>query len=346
MDIWLTDIVKSTMKKVSKSLFNNQKHQEDNIKNVVKQVSEHFNSNFLTNLIDTKQYKLITPISEAFGRVYSKFETNKPEYINSFNKYLKAIKEAVKTNFEVDNNYINKIQDTISEVKKITSDEPMYDNLIETLIDEEEELEEQPAFSGSRIDYDKPSLDYIGSGEGNQSHGWGLYYAQSKEVADNYRITFTGKYKISFKGKTYTYDDPEYHALYKLVNRTISIEQIKKDYKENIEELKEELQWAIQANVKASIEEYSKQLEKLKKEFKFFNSLSEKDVEEIKYAGGQVHKVELPEDEYLLDEQKLYTQQSPYIKKCLKKAFESVGQDIKELLYTGYVNHNATGGQL
>ena len=44
----------------------------------------------------------------------------------------------------------------------------------------------QRAFLASRVDYDTPSLEAIGTGEGNQAHGWGLYYALSKDVAEGY----------------------------------------------------------------------------------------------------------------------------------------------------------------
>ena len=340
MDIWLIDIVKSTMKKVSKSLFNNQKHQEDNIKNVVKQVSEHFNSNFLTNLIDTKQYKLIAPISEAFGRVYSKFETNKPEYINSFNKYLKAIKEAVKTNFEVDNNYIDKIQDTISEVKKITSDEPMYDNLIETLIDEEE-IEEQPAYAGSRVDYDKPSLDAIGSGEGHAAHGWGLYYAKNKDVASGYRDKFVpSEGYIITELKINGIDYIEYFGKFGW-NKSTLANDIEYDIKLNIckyviEQKKRTIKQSMIKVLKAFYEDIDyyisrfaqgeeiKRLEENRVSIKnIINNLSELPDSAFTYkiTKGQIHKVELPEDEFLLDEDKDFDEQSKYIQNALTKLY-------------------------
>lgn len=47
----------------------------------------------------------------------------------------------------------------------------------------------QKAYAGSRVDYDRPSLEAIGSG-GGQVHGWGLYYALNKDVAERYRETF------------------------------------------------------------------------------------------------------------------------------------------------------------
>ena len=118
----------------------------------------------------------------------------------------------------------------------------------------------QSAFAGSRVDYDRPSLEAIGSGEGNQAHGWGLYYALNKDVAERYREDFVGKNKISFKGKTYDNTMPEFDALYKLAESQISIEQIKKDYKDNLQELKEFLKEAQEYNSTQEIVEYSKQI--------------------------------------------------------------------------------------
>lgn len=41
-------------------------------------------------------------------------------------------------------------------------------------------------YTGSAADYDKPSLHYIGTGEGSQVYGWGLYSSAVREVADYY----------------------------------------------------------------------------------------------------------------------------------------------------------------
>lgn len=49
----------------------------------------------------------------------------------------------------------------------------------------------QSAYAASRVDYDRPSLEYIGTGEGAQAHGWGLYYALNKAEAENYRKSFS-----------------------------------------------------------------------------------------------------------------------------------------------------------
>lgn len=47
------------------------------------------------------------------------------------------------------------------------------------------------AYHGTPHKVDKFSLSKIGTGEGAQVYGWGLYFAQNKEVADAYRSTLT-----------------------------------------------------------------------------------------------------------------------------------------------------------
>ena len=41
-------------------------------------------------------------------------------------------------------------------------------------------------WTGSAADYDKPSLHAVGTGEGQQVYGWGLYGSESREVAEWY----------------------------------------------------------------------------------------------------------------------------------------------------------------
>ena len=51
----------------------------------------------------------------------------------------------------------------------------------------------QPAYHGSPHRFDKFTLDHIGTGEGAQAYGWGLYFAGKKEVADYYQKTLAKK---------------------------------------------------------------------------------------------------------------------------------------------------------
>ncbi len=47
-----------------------------------------------------------------------------------------------------------------------------------------------PVWTGSAADYDKPSLHAVGTGEGQQVYGWGLYGSESREVAEWYAEKF------------------------------------------------------------------------------------------------------------------------------------------------------------
>lgn len=63
----------------------------------------------------------------------------------------------------------------------------------------------QVAWHGSPHQFDRFSTEHIGSGEGAQMHGWGLYFAEDQAVADRYRGSLVigrgeNEYSISYKG--------------------------------------------------------------------------------------------------------------------------------------------------
>lgn len=206
----------------------------------------------------------------------------------------------------------------------------------------------QSAFAGSRVDYDRPSLEAIGSGEGAQAHGWGLYYALNRDVAEGYKDRFTAyKNNIAFNDKTYTYgEDSEYVVLQELKDKEKTIEQLKEEYTESVKDLNEYAKEAEEAKDKYWSKEWKRQADNAEKVLNFLNTITESDIKNIKTVGGQVHEVDIPENPYLLDEQKTFREQSPYVKKQLRKAFRDIGQNLTEVMKTGYVKGNPTGGQL
>lgn len=56
-----------------------------------------------------------------------------------------------------------------------------------------------PVYTGSAADYDNPSTDFIGSGEGAQVFGWGLYGSSDRKVADWYARTDYERKRYSSK---------------------------------------------------------------------------------------------------------------------------------------------------
>lgn len=55
-------------------------------------------------------------------------------------------------------------------------------------------------YTGSAADYDKPSLLKVGTGEGNQVYGWGLYGSNVRGVAEEYAARGSGKLIVRKKG--------------------------------------------------------------------------------------------------------------------------------------------------
>ena len=56
----------------------------------------------------------------------------------------------------------------------------------------EQERFDQSAWHGTPHKFKKFDLGAIGTGEGAQVHGWGLYFAQQKSVGKGYREGLTG----------------------------------------------------------------------------------------------------------------------------------------------------------
>ena len=157
----------------------------------------------------------------------------------------------------------------------------------------------QLAFAGSRVDYDTPSLEAIGTGEGNQAHGWGLYYALDKNVAEIYRE--------DFERDNYFFDEDKLEA-----------ERQKQEKSGNFSktELLEDL---LIYHDESNLDNFSDEVvDWYKKEIR-------PNVLNKNYRKTQVHEVDLPENPYLLDEQELLSEQSPFVKKALKAVAKEIG---------------------
>ena len=198
----------------------------------------------------------------------------------------------------------------------------------------------QTAYAGSRVDYDRPSLEAIGSGEGNQAHGWGLYYALNPEIALGYMNRFT-EYSnpLSFNGKKYEYGkDLEYVPLQELKSGEKTLEQLKTEYQKNVQNLTQYAQEAKESNDAYWERQWTEEAQETKNVSDFLNGLENITKDDIKIIGGQVHKVDIPEMDVLLDEQKNLGQQSQFVQKAVKKALKEAGiTDITE---------NSTGDEI
>lgn len=212
----------------------------------------------------------------------------------------------------------------------------------------------QSAYAGSRVDYDQPSIEAIGSGEGNQAHGWGLYYALNKDVAEQYRRSFvTGQIAFDDKivqrkassiyidGKLIDNDSAEGIAIYSKWFRTDkeAAEYLGSLRKTNVKRLIE----AKKNGDKNDVADFERVVARLNEAAEIIKSGR---ITDARDTAGQVHEVDIPENPYLLDEQKPFSKQSAFVKKALRKLFRDMGKDLTEEMKTGYVNGNPTGAAL
>lgn len=176
---------------------------------------------------------------------------------------------------------------------------------------ESENIYYQTAFAGSRVDYDRPSLEAIGSGEGAQAHGWGLYYALNRDVAESYRKAF--------------YDEISHNVA----------EKVKELGKNGaIEFYKQEAQKAEQ-RAKIFENEVPVLAQKAYEDVKAYNQMAEMAKTEGK---GQVHEVDIPENPYLLDEDLYFRHQSEFVQSKIKELVEKEGLTDKFEIYQSKEN--------
>lgn len=88
----------------------------------------------------------------------------------------------------------------------------------------------QSAWHGSPHDFDKFDLGAIGTGEGNQAHGWGLYFAKDKKVSDLYRRELSLIHDVD-KGTLFKVDVPDTKEM---IDEQQSLNILSKETKQNL----------------------------------------------------------------------------------------------------------------
>lgn len=168
----------------------------------------------------------------------------------------------------------------------------------------------QRAFHGSPHRFDKFSLDAIGSGEGAQAYGHGLYFAGKKEIAEFYRDTL--KNPVEVDGKK-----PDVMRMGFAKSAIVSMFQNRLIAK------------ASEDRAREQTAEWAKQHQQIKSDMThdqiddYVASLSE--------GKGQLYEVEIPDDhEYLLWDKPLSEQPDVVQKAIAKIDLDSIVATLKE----------------
>ena len=204
-------------------------------------------------------------------------------------------------------------------------DTKLYKLLIEKY-NGKHQINEMRVYAGSPTQYEKPSLIAIGSGEGNQAHGWGLYYALDRKVGEKYAKTFSVNKKTYFKGQLIKWNDTGVYLGNKKINQKDN-ETLYNFFANvtsyTIPDYREELNYLIK-DYELSLKHWnsmgnnnSQMLENIKKRIKQ-KKIQLKLLDYIKQEPSYVYTCDIPENGYLYEDRTL-NQQFPSIKDKLYK---------------------------
>ena len=191
----------------------------------------------------------------------------------------------------------------------------------------------QSAWHGSPYDFDKFDLGAIGSGEGNQVHGWGLYFAKNKKVSVAYKDVLGAKGSfVILNGEKWTTDNEG-----DWVNGEKKVE-----YGSALGYVFDELE--EHGTKEKAIESLQKGLDKNRYRDKYRNEakkaidiLRKNDASGVK--GGKLFKVDIPNIDTMLDEDKYFKEQNKDIVNKIVLAANDLDIDKRKALLEYYKEH-------
>lgn len=177
----------------------------------------------------------------------------------------------------------------------------------------------QSAYHGTPHNFDEFSTDYIGNGEGAQAHGWGLYFADNKDVSEDYRKRLVGTEETIL----YNGESPKYIEFKSGMNNSQLLDAILYRGKEGV------------INHLEKSKPFGKDTKEL---IDYVKSIDETKLE--KKHNGQLYEVDIPENDVLIDEQKDYKEQPEKVKNALIELVKSEVNAPNYLKYNLPKNEN------
>lgn len=187
----------------------------------------------------------------------------------------------------------------------------------------------QSAWHGSPHDFDEFDLGAIGTGEGNQAHGWGLYFAKNREVAQAYKdvLGIDSVEIISGDTKYRLNDDIEWYD-----NKTKSIIDAENPLSMALTTLSEE---GESTKAIKNLTDFIKSKKDNKSDYVVAQvKRAEQAIQILKDNHFDTHQwntmfeVDIPENEYLLNEQENIEKQSPIVKKAVSKISNELNSSV------------------
>lgn len=188
---------------------------------------------------------------------------------------------------------------------------------------------EQLGYHGSPYNFDRFTLSHIGSGEGAQAHGWGLYFALSRRTAEGYRKRLAG-------ASTYTYNGKSLHELHEELYKEFQAELTKPTSSDKLAKLyllnsKMSLLTSFTVGGKGNVKVEKTAPKSTQDAYKW---LTEEVYPNLKLEKkGKVYTAEIPDDDVMLREEKKISEQSEFIQNAVRKATADmkIKQDAEEV---------------
>ena len=197
----------------------------------------------------------------------------------------------------------------------------------------------QSAYHGTPHKFDNFSTEHIGSGEGAQAHGWGLYFAENKEVSEEYRKNLIEQNyiknakvngrkieKIPFGGYAYS-DTKENVENTNGIVLELAISVLRKS-NNDVKKAKEYL-----TSGEAADNYWATDI------IEFLNN----NTIELDESEGQLFKVDIPEDDVMLDEDLPFSEQPKKVQEAIKQVCEDYVDNNKlvDLNVIAYTNNTS-----
>jgi len=193
----------------------------------------------------------------------------------------------------------------------------------------------QSAWHGSPHDFEKFSLHAIGTGEGAQAYGYGLYFAGDKVVAEYYKnklseVTERNLYIGDTHLDNYDFTDEYVLSVQKSaqMDGSFTDDDIVASGERIIRDAERELESVDKTD---DPEEY----DKLQNRIKEAQKLTTVRMEEKK---GQLYEVEIPDSDKMLDWDKPLSEQNDFIKSILEK--ENIDTSNRKVKFTQGITPN------
>ena len=193
----------------------------------------------------------------------------------------------------------------------------------------------QTAYHGSPHKFDRFDLGAIGTGEGAQAHGWGLYFAADKKIAEGYKEKLSKEKrkaaKLNIKGQIYSYDED----IQEIVKRSDSaaipevVSGAESKMVDALMTVKGDLGKAVEFATQKADDEILDRLgqKDAPRNTDWEDALSElKKLKEenLQYDNGSnLYEVDVPENDVLLDEDLPLNKQPDVVRKAIYEYYKS-----------------------